>query len=342
MRNVDRNTYQLAAAYNLPDQAADIEPGDVLVEFMEKDAWLIDFDEYRRDPEMYKGMILPDWLQDVPDAWLMVPLIIRQEILAIALLTKARGPLKLNYEDRDLLKTVANHVAVHLAQERSDTMLSEAKQFEGYNRLTAFLMHDLNNLIAQQSLILSNATKHKRNPSFVDDALATVANSVDRMKRIMDQLKRRQPSRNFRQTDLRSVVSAAVDRCTGRGPKPELKFEDNGARVEVDVDQMSMVLAHLIQNAQEATTPQGCVSVTTSVENGLAMVVIEDDGAGMTAGFIRDELFKPFASTKGSEGMGIGAYQAREFARASGGGLEVTSTPGEGTVMTLTLPLERQ
>jgi signal transduction histidine kinase len=59
----------------------------------------------------------------------------------------------------------------------------------------------------------------------------------------------------------------------------------------------------------------------------------------MDEDFIRDRLFKPFFSTKASKGMGVGAYQAREYVRSLGGTVHVDSTPGEGTVFTIRLPL---
>ena len=52
--------------------------------------------------------------------------------------------------------------------------------------------------------------------------------------------------------------------------------------------------------------------------------------SGMDAEFVRERLFRPFDSTKGSKGMGIGAYQAREYARSLGGDVEVQSSPGRG------------
>jgi signal transduction histidine kinase len=55
--------------------------------------------------------------------------------------------------------------------------------------------------------------------------------------------------------------------------------------------------------------------------------------------FIRDELFRPFRSTK-SSGLGIGAYQTRELLRMSGGDLDVISRRGAGTTMRITLPIE--
>ena len=63
-----------------------------------------------------------------------------------------------------------------------------------------------------------------------------------------------------------------------------------------------------------------------------------DQGAGMTRAFIRDELFKPFVSTK-EGGFGLGAFEALQLAQAMGGTIEVASEPGKGSNFTLWLPL---
>ena len=67
------------------------------------------------------------------------------------------------------------------------------------------------------------------------------------------------------------------------------------------------------------------------------LIEIEDRGAGMSAAFVRDELFRPFHSTKAG-GFGIGAYQARAWVRAMGGTLAVASREGEGTCVRVLLP----
>ncbi|MDV7394314.1 ATP-binding protein, partial [Arthrospira platensis SPKY1] len=59
---------------------------------------------------------------------------------------------------------------------------------------------------------------------------------------------------------------------------------------------------------------------------------------GMDENFIREKLFRPFTTTKGNAGMGIGVYESHEFARGAGGELRVVSSPGKGTVFTLRLP----
>jgi signal transduction histidine kinase len=68
------------------------------------------------------------------------------------------------------------------------------------------------------------------------------------------------------------------------------------------------------------------------------VITVSDTGAGMDAVFIRDRLFRPFDSTKGDAGMGIGAFQARHIVRLAGGELEVTSQPGAGTTFAVRLP----
>nr|MBA3563498.1 hypothetical protein [Gammaproteobacteria bacterium] len=60
---------------------------------------------------------------------------------------------------------------------------------------------------------------------------------------------------------------------------------------------------------------------------------------GMDADFAANRLFRPFDTTKGSQGMGVGAYQTREFVRAAGGEVDVVTAPGEGTTFKITLPL---
>jgi signal transduction histidine kinase len=81
------------------------------------------------------------------------------------------------------------------------------------------------------------------------------------------------------------------------------------------------------------------VSVSVGHDGREAHLLVEDTGVGMDADFIRNRLFRPFDSTKGAKGMGIGAYQVREYIRLLGGDVEVQSNPGQGTRFTVSLPL---
>jgi signal transduction histidine kinase len=95
----------------------------------------------------------------------------------------------------------------------------------------------------------------------------------------------------------------------------------------------------LVRNAQDATPGDGAVSLSVRTDHSVVVIVVEDTGCGMSAEFIQRRLFQPFFTTKGARGMGIGAYQARAFARGAGGELTVTSRPGEGSTFLMRLPL---
>ena len=80
------------------------------------------------------------------------------------------------------------------------------------------------------------------------------------------------------------------------------------------------------------------ISLLSTLEFVGVMLTIEDDGCGMEPEFIRTRLFRPFDTTKGSKGMGIGAYQARTLVMDAGGSLRVESEPGVRTRFTIWLP----
>jgi putative PEP-CTERM system histidine kinase len=269
--------------------------------------------------------------------WLVVPLLQGRNLFGFIVLKKPKVVPPLNFEDHDLLRTVGRQVGTHINQAETDRRLLESSQFGTYDRLSAFLMHDLNNLVAQQSLVVKNAEKFRHNPQFVDDAISTIANSVARMKRLMEQLTSGSKVRKDQNVNLQKVLRDAVQRSAPRMPEPKLTAEQR-IIVRADPERLCTVVEHLIRNAQDATDKSGRIDIDVSLGHDGARVSIRDSGCGMTMEFMRERLFRPFDSTKGSQSMGIGAYQAREYIRSLGGQVTVTSEPGHGTTFNLTLP----
>ena len=109
--------------------------------------------------------------------------------------------------------------------------------------------------------------------------------------------------------------------------------------VHAQSDRLASVIGHVIANAQEATKPGGTIDVRVSEREGKAVIEVHDTGGGMSEEFIRRRLFKPFDTTKGSSGMGIGVYQAREVVRSLGGDIAVSSVLGSGTTVAISLPI---
>ena len=311
-----------------------------LPQFLVRKQWIVDVDEYRESPDVYDDIQLPGWLMNHGKLRVVAPLLLLDNLLGFVVLYDASPAFELTYEDRDLLKTVGRHVATHIAQFDADRKLAESRQFEAYNRLTAFMMHDLKNSIAQLKLIVTNAERHKRNPEFVDDTISTIANAAERMTRLMDQLRGRAEER-LSAIDLGDAVTVAVQRCSNRQPRPIIESK-LAAMVQADRERLIAVIEHIIRNAQDATPENGSITLAMTQVRGQAMLTITDTGSGMDADFVRERLFRPFDSTKGAAGMGIGAYQGREYARQLGGDVEVRSSPGRGTCFTIKLPLWTQ
>jgi signal transduction histidine kinase len=105
-----------------------------------------------------------------------------------------------------------------------------------------------------------------------------------------------------------------------------------------DAEQLEGIIQTLTMNAIEAIEGEGEVRIQTFQDGDEAVLVVSDNGCGMSAEFMSRSLFRPFRSTKG--GLGIGLYQCKQVAEAHGGRLEVESTEGQGTTCVLRLPID--
>jgi putative PEP-CTERM system histidine kinase len=336
----EKGDYRFRARFNSHHAVeANVTSDTPMVAFMSARRWVINIDELNSDPEVYGDMPLPPWLADNSDAWLIVPLIHDDTLLGFVVLLQPRAPQSINWENLDLLKTVGMQAASHLALNQAAEALAEARQFEGFNRLSAFVIHDLKNLIAQLSLVAKNAAKHKHNPEFIDDAVRTIENSVLKMNRLMAQLKSADITGESRRINLAEELAAVVASKSNGRPVPVFESESDVVMVSAEPERLSAVLGHVVQNAQDATPDDGTIEVGLRTVGDQAIVDIRDTGSGMDADFVKTRLFRPFDSTKGLTGMGIGAYECREVISALGGQVVVESALGKGTLFRILLPL---
>jgi putative PEP-CTERM system histidine kinase len=327
-----------AGRYNLAQPGA-VEPDQgSLVSFLTHTGWVVELADYRVAPAKYRGLELPAWLAGMPSAWLVAPLPGAGGIEGFAVLADPRAPVQVDWEVRDLVKTASRQAASYLAQARASDALLEARKFDAFNRMAAFVVHDLKNLVAQLSLLLRNAERHRDNPDFQRDMLETVQHVVERMNGLMLQLG----------TSAKPVVRAhAVDLAPlVRGVCGAKSDDEHPVRVEIAAeaialgheDRLEHVIGHLVQNALDASRPGQAVRVRLDREGGEAVIEVTDEGAGMTDAYVRERLGKPFESTKPA-GMGIGVYESSQYVASVGGRLAIDSAPGRGTSVRVSLPL---
>lgn len=319
------------ARVNLPAVG---EPESILSSlssFLSRTGLVIRIDEVAGAPDLYQGLYLPEWLTTQQDAWLVIPLPCGSDLIGFVVLARPRTAIDINWEVLDLLKTASRQAASYLAQFRANEALLEAEKFDAFNRMSAFVVHDLKNLIAQLALLLKNAERHRDNPEFQADMQETIEHVVERMNRLMLQLAAgATPGVKTRPVDVRALIDRVV--TTKREYRAAIDVESGQIlRALAHDEQLERVIGHILQNAIEATeNKDGRITIRAYPETDYAVIEVVDTGVGMTDQFVRERLFRPFQTTK-PQGMGIGMNESFQYINEIGGRIAVESVKNAGT-----------
>lgn len=281
--------------------------------------------------------VAPAWLLADLSVWAGVPLIHGERLAGYVLLARPPVDRPLDWEDHDLLAVAGRQVASHLAEAQGQAHLAEARRFHEFNRRFAFIVHDVKNLASQLGLVARNAERHADNPAFRADMIVTLNECVGRLDGLLARLSPQQAGRADppRAADPMDVLHAIALR---RRSQHRVVLEGQaGLSALCDPGRLETALMHLVQNAIEASPGGEPVRLAVAARAAEVVVTVSDRGRGMTADFIRHQLFKPFESSKAG-GFGIGAYEARALIASMGGRLEVESVAGEGSRFTILLP----
>jgi putative PEP-CTERM system histidine kinase len=344
----DGGGYAVTTRWRWPELVPpDVAEGSALSLYFTETSRIVDFDQLRAEAKgggNSHGLLkLPDWATDRA-IWLAVPLVRRDALTGILLLQRSIAQRDLNWEDYDLLRTLGRQAASYLAEAETQTQLEEARRFEEYNRRFAFVMHDVKNVVSQLGLLARNAERHADKAEFRADMIATLNASVGKMTDLLKLMGREPEVRGSAEEDrqgsadvarILTIVAAALRR---QHAALDLQGAEASVMIPGDAGRLEAMFTHLVQNAIDASAPEAPIRLTVEQRSADVRVTIADSGHGMSPAFVRDELFKPFRSTKDG-GFGIGAFEAREIARAHGGRLTVESRPGEGSRFTVVLPL---
>lgn len=327
-----------SARWNLAQTHEKEDANSPLCQFITDSGWVVNLEEFRSYSHRYGQLKLPGWLLEMAHAWLVVPLLVDHELIGFCVLASARTRVDVNWEVNDLLKTAGQQAASFLAQIQATEALLEARKFDSFNRMSAFVVHDLKNIVAQLSLMMKNAKRLGDNPEFQQDMVMTVENSLERMRQLMLQLhERAAPPGPVMGVNLVRIIHRIASVAERRGRPLDLRIHEPVV-TRGHEERLERILGHVVQNALDATDPGGQVWLTLERANGQARIVVGDSGHGMSQHFIQNRLFKPFQTTKPA-GMGIGAYESFQYVQELGGRIEVDSALGKGTTVSLLLPL---
>jgi putative PEP-CTERM system histidine kinase len=311
----------------------------LLGHFIKNQGWIIDINEYNEDPLSYPGLFIQSKNWHAVGVNILVPIFISQAFYGLFVLSNRDEDNKLNWEDRDLLFAIAKQLGNFISLNEANDKLAESKQFDAFNQMSAFLVHDLKNIQAQLGLITSNATQHRDNPEFVDDVFETVESATERLAKVLAQLRNKHVAQSTsKSVDLDDIIKQVV--AQRNVDKPQVVIKNNEkCFATIDHERFFSVMNHLIQNAQEATSDEGLVEIFLEKKQNYTNIIVSDNGVGMSESFIKFRLFKPFDTTKGNAGMGIGVFEAKQFFESVAGSLTVESVEGRGTKMIICLPV---
>ncbi|MCA9671772.1 MAG: HAMP domain-containing protein [Myxococcales bacterium] len=258
---------------------------------------------------------------------------------------------------RDLRSTRDALEAAADSRRRLETGLQRADKLIAIGQLSAGLAHE----IASPLQVLGGRARallgRLEQPQELERGLDIIVQQTDRITRIVEQLmhfaRRRAPRTT--PTDLAAAVRAVVEllgvEARRRDVKLALEVEADLPRVEADADQVQQVALNIIRNALDATAAAGNITVSlardelddaSGKKRPALRLQVRDTGVGMSEE-TQAQLFEPFFTTRApSGGTGLGLAISRSIVLDHDGSIQVESTPGVGSTVTVMLPLERR
>ncbi len=270
---------------------------------------------------------------------ILVPLVVQDRLIGLLGLAAPHTASPLTEEDFDLLKTIGKQVAASLLNAQLLRQLVASKELESFHAFSTFLLHDMKNFVSMLSLLVDNMERNFDNPAFRQDALKNLAQTVAKMKRLMERLRAlaQEPPLAPEPIDLSQLGRSVLAEIR---PSLNAKVVDDWRdvpQVRGDPAQLRQVLINLVLNAEEAVDGRGEIRVATRAESGGVVCTVSDNGRGIPPDFLHTRMFKPFATTK-SGGFGVGLYQCKMIIEAHGGRVSADSRAGEGTTLSFSLP----
>ena len=256
--------------------------------------------------------------------------------------------------DRRLAEPEAKDELGYLAQTFNAMITRLQRSFDEVRRFTADAAHELRTPLAAMRTEAEVALRSPRSPERDERVLENLLEEIERLTRLVSQLLFlcREDTGvgvgGFRRVALDEVVSDVCEhmKVVAREKGLDLVIERaDPCNVSGEADRLRQLFFNLLDNAIKYTQSGGKVTVETHVSSGQALVTVIDTGMGISAEhlpYVFDRFYRVDSSRSSDiEGTGLGLAICRSIAEAHTGHLEIASTPGIGTRVTLVLPMRR-
>jgi two-component system, OmpR family, heavy metal sensor histidine kinase CusS len=254
--------------------------------------------------------------------------------------------------DHRLAEPAADDELSHLARTFNAMIARLQRSFEEVRRFTADAAHELRTPLAAMRTEAEVALRSPRSPERDARVLENLLEEIERLTRLVSHLLFlcREDTGvgrgDFQPVRLDEVVRDVGEhmQVAARAKGVELTVDlPVSGHVGGDVDRLRQLFFNLLDNAIKYTMPGGKVTVRGGPANGQTHVMVADTGIGIPAEHL-PHVFDRFyrvdpAQSPETEGYGLGLAICRSIAEAHGGRVEINSTLGTGTSVTLTLPI---
>jgi K+-sensing histidine kinase KdpD len=257
---------------------------------------------------------------------------------------------KFTEDHLSLAIAVAHQAALAVEETRYHQAMLQAERLAAIGQTIAALSHHIKNILQglrSGSEIMKMGLKEKNDGLIQQGWRITEKNQGKIYDLVMDMLsysKERVPA--VEATDLNEMVREVVDLLAPRAQELGVKLEASLAQdlpsVQADAEGIHRALLNIAGNALDAVEgrPEPKVTVGTRTgDEGWVRIIVLDNGVGIPPEQLAD-IFRPFVSTKGSRGTGLGLPVSRKILREHGGDIIVQSQPQVGSKFTLKLPIK--
>ncbi|OIQ49615.1 Sensor protein ZraS [Pseudodesulfovibrio hydrargyri] len=240
-----------------------------------------------------------------------------------------------------------NHVVAvrrDITQRRAmENRLQQAERLASIGELSTYMAHEIRNPLFSISGFANSLMRDKDVGIKAREKLAIILDESRRLDEVLRSLLNftRPTEAQVAEVDLNEVVLATMNvmqlPCSNQNVAAHISLDDGMAKVHANPDLIKQCLINLVKNALEAMdSGGGKIFVTTSMNQDMAMLAVEDTGEGIPLD-IRDKIFSPFFSTK-DKGVGLGLAHIHKIVGELGGRVDLVSMQGVGTKVTLYLP----
>jgi len=295
------------------------------------------------DPEWHKVKKTAEPFLTSLNLKLITPISVGNQLVGLIGLGPEYTGGQYGHDDFDLLSVLGSQTATALLAVRMAEELAHAREQQAWNRLSAFVLHDIKNAATMLSMLQENAPDHIHEAEFQQDMLELVDDALRRMSRVEQRLQtlKDEISPAFQEIELCSTLQFFSRQLQTKLPGMKINVAcEHNIQIHTDPALLFSVLENLLLNAFQAQKEPNVVQIDASQDknNNQAQIHITDNGPGIAEDLLPDILFEPFKTSK-KDGSGIGLWQVKRMITSLGGTISAKNSSAGGAQFVIHLPL---